>query len=165
MNNTGVQNYLNTLIFCVVAKTITILVLGLLVFESVRKYVMFLLTIELGLVVIVIYALYKMAKYDKRMAKEAQQIRLSAMTAVSCPDYFTRGVNEENDGNVCLNEYKTPDGRFIYKYKGDSKIDKIPIDSMFRKKTLEDACKMVMNDSAVYKSIPWTDLKSKCDVI
>jgi hypothetical protein len=165
MNNSGVQNYLNTLIFCVVAKTITVLVLGLLVFPAVRRYAMFLLTIEVGLVLIIFHAMWKISSYDKRMAKEAEQIRTSSMNAVSCPDYYTRGVDEENVNVICTNKYATPDGRLEYKFKTDASIDVIPIDDIFRKKTLEDACKLVVTDTDMYNSIPWTDIKSKCDVI
>lgn len=166
--NYGVQNYLNTLIFCVVAKTITILVLGLLIFEPVRKYVMFLLTIELGLVVVIIYAMRKISSYNKRMAQDAEQLRLSTVNSVACPDFFTRGVGEEGYDIVCKNEYNSPDGKTQYRFIAGSQstIDVIPVDEMFRKKTLEDACKMVNVDgSDAYASIPWTDLKSKCDII
>ena len=127
---------------------------------------MFLLTIELGLVTIILYAMWKMSRYDKRMAKEAEQLRLSTMNVVSCPDFYTRGVDEENIGIVCTNDYTTPDGRFNYKFRTpDPSLDTLPIDTMFKKKTLEDACKMMLNDTDHYENIPWTDIKSKCDVI
>lgn len=165
MAQTGVQNYLNTLIFCVVAKTISILVLGSLVFKQVRPYVMFLLTIELGLVVVIVYSMWKISSYEKRMAKAADEIRQSSLMAVSCPDYYTRDVDDEQVNNVCTNGYTTPDGTFTYKFVGDKAIDSIPIDNMFRKTILKDACKMVIHDTDVYSTIPWSDLKPKCDAI
>lgn len=180
--SSGIQNYLNTLIFCVVAKTITVLVLGLLVFKAVRKYVIFLLTIEVGLVFIVIYSMIKIARYDKRMSVEAEKIRLSSINSISCPDYYVRGPSEKDPSvTVCKNEYATPDQRSVYKFQfetstaGESNIDLnlIPIDDLFRKQTLEDACKLVSNSTietasgikSVYEQVPWTDLHPKCSII
>lgn len=89
---TGVENYLNTIIFCVVAKMITIIVLGLIILPQVRAYAIFLLTIELGLVTIIIWSLWKISRYEKRMAEELQKIRESSMTTLACPDFFERGT-------------------------------------------------------------------------
>ena len=162
--NTGVQNYLNTLIFCVVAKTITVIVLGSLFLQAVRPYAVFLLTIELGLVTIVIWSLIKIRNYDKRMAKEAEDIINSAVNSVSCPEYYVRSVDEEDIGTVCLNGYLTPDEKYEYKFKGDASIDAIPIDEMFRKQTLEGAC-TIIDASPSLNSIPWTDIRSKCAIL
>lgn len=162
--NTGVQNYLNTLIFCVVAKTVTVFVLGALFLHAVRPYAIFLLTIELGLVVIVIWSLIKIRNYDKRMAKEAEEIINSAVNSVSCPDYYVRSVDEEDIGTVCLNGYTTPDEKYEYKFKGDASIDAIHIDQMFLKQNLGGACAIVDANSSL-TSIPWTDIRSKCAIL
>lgn len=162
MGTTGVQNYLNTIIFCVIAKTVTVIVLAGLFFEPVRKYAVFLLTIEIGLVAIVLWALIKMKRYDEKMAKEAESIMNSAVKSLSCPDYYVRTVDSE-DSIVCTNGYLTPDEKFEYAFKGDTSINSITIDEMFRNQTLEGACGIMnSSDNAQFAAIPWTDIKSKC---
>lgn len=182
MADSGIHNYLNTLIFCVVAKTITVLVLGLLIVKSIRKYAIFLLTIEVGLVFIIIYSMVKIARYDKRMSKESEKLRLSSINSISCPDYYVRGPSTTDPSTtVCKNEYATPDQRTVYKFQfepsvaGSNNIDmnEIPIDELFRKQTLEGACSLVSNSTvvtgtgikSVYEQVPWTDLHPKCSII
>ena len=176
-SSSGVQNYLNTIIFCVVAKAVGILVLGLILFPAVRPYATFFLTIELCLVIIIMWSIYKISKYDKRMAQEAEDIKNSAMTTVLCPDYYVREPNADMTGSICKNGYTTPDKRLTYRFLDDSKtaqIDAIDIDTMFQKKTIDEACAMLSGGGAASGSnvegvaqfsawpIPWTELRSKC---
>lgn len=166
----GIQNYLNTIIFCVVAKAISIIILGLLVFPAIRHYAIFLITVELGLVFIIIWSMVKISNYDKRMAKESEDIRKSALTSVSCPDYYVKESNADMTGSVCKNGYVTPDNRFEYKFirpeGNEHEIDTIDVDTMFLKKTVDDACTMISAaPGASGWPIPWTDLRSKCSDI
>jgi hypothetical protein len=162
----GVQNYLNTIIFCVVSKTLAVLILGLLVFEKVRQYAILLLTIEIGLATIIIWSVWKISRYDKRIAQEAEDMKKSILTSVACPDYYTRSTNADMSGSICTNTYVTPDQKFTYKFLDSDKqqeIDSIDVDSLFHKKTVDDACSVLVSSESEDKyPIPWTDLRSKC---
>lgn len=160
----GVQNYVNTVIFCVVMKIISIIVLGLILLNKVSEStIYFLITIEIGIVVIVIIALAEISKYEKRLAEEAKNILNSKINVISCPDFYTRGT----DGN-CANKYVTADGKFEYTIRSGENI----ILSNYVNKDIETICKSFNNDAFVKnpngastQKIPWTDISSKCDII
>lgn len=163
MAKTGIQNYVNTVIFCVVMKIITIILLGLMVMGFVNdKILYFLITLEIGIVVIVIAALANISAYEKRIQKETKNVAQAKMTILSCPDYFTQTAN-----NMCQNTYTTPDGRYTYTLKDASNL---ALNDYLNKPTSESCDKFtaaatsLTNGNLSYK-FPWTDMASKCDVL
>lgn len=164
MAKTGIQNYVNTVIFCVILKIISIVVLGLILMDYVNDKVMyFLITLELGIVVIVIAALASISSYEKRIAEETKNALKSKMNLLSCPDYFTQTAK-----NMCINAYTTPDGKYTYTLIGASNV---PLGNYLNKPMI-DACDAFNKSSSsvdpergvVYK-YPWTDMASKCDIV
>lgn len=151
----GMTNYLNTLIFSIIAKGITVLLLVLLLFKPVRKYAYLILTIEVCLVVIIAAALITISNYEKDKAKQNETLLRSKVEVTSCPDYFIKDVT--GDGTICKNTYTTPDGRFTYTFGGKP----INLDTTFQNKTFEQSCAVTTEGD--FKLFSWTDLKTKCD--
>ena len=162
-NDGGVRNYLNTLIFCIVAKGITVLLLIALFFEPVQLFAYFVITIEVFLIVIVILSLISISKYEKQKRKAMENAQKDKANIQSCPDYYVRGIDEEHR-LVCKNIYNTPDGRYTYEigHNNDPQTKTMVIDNeLMRKKnvTYEEVCNMYNTD----RTVPWTDLRAKCN--
>lgn len=163
MNSYGVQNYLNTLIFCVIAKTVTVILLSLLVIEKVRYFTFMLLTIELGLIAIILSSLYVISSYNEKVTKLQEKYGKSKISMLSCPDYYVKTID---DGKTyCQDIYKTPDNKYVYKFADSmstneykSYAKKIPIDT---DKTMDEICQNVTT-SPEYNELSWTSIKSKC---
>jgi hypothetical protein len=160
-NSYGIQNYLNTLIFCVVAKIVTVILLSLLIIEKVRYFSFMLLTIEIGLIAIIVSALFVISRYNKKYQKMQNEFRKSKVSVLACPDYYVKTSQEGS--TYCEDIYKTPDGKFIYKFSEDlpNYFARIPIESDFIKKTVEEVCQLT-NESN-YANMSWSSLKSKCN--
>lgn len=159
MAKTGVQNYVNTIIFCVVMKIIAIIILGAILLGYVNdKFVYFLITLELGIVMIVVVALWSISTYEKRVATEAQNLMKSKMSLISCPDYHTL-----TSSNVCRGDYVTPDGRFTYTLLSGSNVSL----SNYLNKPVMEACDAYTTFLTRHSNVPfpWTDMSSKCDVL
>jgi hypothetical protein len=164
--NTGVTSYLNTLIFCIVAKAVTIFLLGLLLFDVGKRMAYLILTVEIGLIAIIIYALVSINKYDNEMKKSRDAFMKAKPNIRVCPDYFTKYVSnstdplEETPVTLCKGEYTTPDENRRYTYKFDT--SDINIENDFGD-TMEKVCDTVLSTSGPYASIAWTDLKARCN--
>lgn len=160
--NTGVQNYVNTLIFCLVAKGVSIAVLILLLLEWGQKYAYALITVEMMLIIIIIVSIYRVASYEKRIIKKREEMLLSTDTVGSCPDFYTR--NFENNMTTCKNSYTTPDGRYTYTLGTDA-LSSINLNyiSNNNQRTLQEVCDIIGNTKADYNtSVSWTSLKPRC---
>ena len=159
MASQGVQNYLNTLIFCVIAKAITIFILAFMVNEKVRYFSFFLLTVEIGLVIIIVSALIIIAMYDKRMSKQKDNYNNSKLSSITCPDYY---IQTSQDGErFCEDTYTTPDKKFTYVFNlsTDGYLSKIPIEADFQDLKIDDICNTIQS----YSNLSWTSVKSKCN--
>lgn len=168
--SSGVQNYLNTLIFALVAKTVTLIILVSLFFKIMQPFMYFFLTVEIGLVVIVTVALVAIVKYDKRMDNERKKITDAVVSVTACPDFYEQVIVPDGPDAgqvVCNNSFVTSDGKYTYKYiYGDanqSELDSINMDKLVIKKKITDACHTI--DTAPYADVPWTDLRAKCSVM
>jgi hypothetical protein len=164
MAKTGIQNYVNTVIFCVVMKIIAIIILGAILMGYVNdKIAYFLITIEVCIVVIVAAALISIANYEKRLAEETKNILKAKMNLVTCPDFHT-----QTSKNMCLSNYITPDGRYTYTFMSGSNVSL----QEYLNKPVTEACDQMHNDVTFLDTnntltylYPWTDLVSKCDVL
>lgn len=155
----GNNNYLNTLLFTVIAKGVSVLILGILVFDAVKPFTPLLLTIELGLFISIIWALYDIHLTNQQQQNAEKQLMASKITNASCPDYFVQGANEKGD-QLCENNYITPNGKYNYKFTG---IDKpIDIDTLFDNKKLGDICQTYFTSDGPFNKIPWSGMKPVC---
>lgn len=164
MAKKGIQNYVNTVIFCVVLKIISIIILGLILMGYVSETIIyFLITLEIGIIVIVIAALVSISSYEKRVARETNNLLKANMSLLSCPDYYTLTPQHS-----CSNSYMTPDGKYIYSLNGAPTVSL----SNYLNKTMKVACtayeenvtSIGAGSNLIYK-YPWTSLESKCDIL
>ena len=161
--STGVQNYLNTLIFCIIAKGVSIVILVLLIFDFAQPYAYMLLTIEIVLIVIIIVSMYKIVSYEKRLAAEVQSKMTGTHSISVCPDYFVK--NYDGATTTCNNSYTTPDGNYTYTMGNATvtatTVNLDTIDHQGQAK-LAEICDTISGTD--YGSFAWTDLKPKCNI-
>jgi len=162
------EKYMNTLWFTTIFKAVTVIILMLLVFPFTKPYFPLLLTIEVGLVIIIVWALVRIMLIKNNMNKQYKTIQETVMTNASCPDYFTRGSNDKSE-TLCFNKYVTPDSRKIYYFMDPSSSKKaidlnseINIDKLFSDR-FQNVCAGPLSSHPMYKRIPWTDVKPLCD--
>ena len=170
------SSYLNTLIFCIIAKAVTVglLVVLLLPVKGIANWAYLILTIEIGLLFVIVFTLYKVSVYESSL--NALKTSAGSQPAVLdvCPDYFIKNVTSED--TQCLSQYTTADQRYQYKFTESSSGGNIPpIDLTgilatptascggFSPKTMNDVC--TATAGAQYANVSWTDLKSKCGVL
>jgi hypothetical protein len=162
MAKSGVQNYVATLVFCILLLVLSILLIGLLLLGIIPMPASFFaLTLVFGLILIASIALYSIVNYEKLAKAEADELLKSKLDVITCPDFYTRSNN-----TLCRNNYES--GFYQYNITGGSNIDL----SRYINKPVRDVCKAFSEDAfldGVYipesNVIPWTYLSSKCDVL
>lgn len=159
MGSTTVHNYLNTLIFCIIAKIISILLLiGLFFSKTMRTYAIAILTIEIGLLLIIIHSLYSVIAYNNMLKDRLDKANDVTYTVTNCPHYFVREVSSNGKSDQCLNTYKTPDGVYSFEFQRNKQaVENVSMTDMQGKK-LSDICANITE----YDGHPWTDLKTTC---
>jgi hypothetical protein len=163
IKDSTIKNYLNTLIFCILAKAVTIGLLVLLLFDFAWKISFLILTVEVGLVLIICVTLYQIYKFNKRLEKLKEETLNAKPILNSCPDYFTKAIGASNL-TYCNNTYNTPDKRFEYNFlAGTTPIANIELSSLTKHSlTMNDMC---MSNTSRWEAVPWTDLKSRCGLL
>ncbi len=149
--------YLNTVVFCLIAGVFSALLLVLLLFggEAGSRMTTFVVTSEIGIIGVVIYAIIKVVTAERRARRETQN-RMDNLIAVStCPDYWTLS------GTKCLNSYTAPvrmdgdDGtRVDYTLPGKNASINL---ADFDRQTLGKVCSKVREQETA-----WTDLQTVC---
>lgn len=166
-----VNNYLNTLIFCIIAKFVSILLLiGLFVSPYLRtQWTYGILTIVVGLLLIIISSMFSILAYSQK-AQNALQTAGNAVVAKvqqQCPMYFTKYYDEANDRVTCCNNYTSPDGTAVPFYSSNG-INEMLLHTSndFLKNTsnLDTICQAVNSASWAYANYPFTDIKEFCRV-
>ena len=159
-------NYINTLIFLIIAKLVTFIVLFFIFTDWGQRYVYVLVTIEIMLIIVIIVTTIKLIYNDKLIADREKEMNTKPAKLQECPDYYTKTSN--NDGDVlCENEYNTPDGYYMYKM-GTENLSSINLTDIDQngKRTLREVCDVVNNsESEYYKNIAWTYIKPTCNAL
>ena len=154
--STSTNTYTGTLIFCIIATVITIVIIVLFFVINVEPVKYMLLTIEICLVIIIVHSIITIIMYE-RAAKKYQAGAVNApIPDLACPDYFTRSLN--NGTTLCDSYYDT---KKTYLTIG-SQLPQIDL-SALNKKTASDACKIYNTDHM--GKFPWTDIHAKCDSV
>ena len=163
------SQYINTMVFAVVAGIISLMLLVLILNASdmVRNYSPYIITVEVGLVLIIGLAIYRIIVYEQSLKKESDNSTNNKLNVDSCPDYWTRF-----SGNKCINGYQTPGGPIIrIDGRSDNPSSNILTKSSvidlteFNNKTIASVCNRVRFDNTKANEIPgpWTDVRSVCD--
>lgn len=159
-----INNYLNTLIFCIIAKAVSVGLLVLLITDLGWDFVFLIMTVELGLIIIVIYSMYTIYKIDKKI-KQAYEDSLKEKPKIeTCPDFYVRDVVSDETANnghtICKNVYTSGDNRYTYRFPYSDNIDLNAINTSA--KTITDVC---ANNQHTYDTISWTDFKARCGIL
>jgi hypothetical protein len=188
-----VQSYVNTLVFAIVAGMISlILLLGLLFTTAMGAYSWFVITLEVGLITIIIWTLVRIFTYESRMRRMNRNATKNALVAQTCPDYYTvfhdavgsadcrnifRGRSPANEEFVMVyvpgtNFEADPAVRGGIIFKSNPPDHRIEM-KKFEDKRINDTCAIVqgrdpssadaMPLEANNYNIPWTDLRTKCE--
>lgn len=151
-----VTSYLNTLIFAIVAKFVSIILLILLFVSSAfSRFSYAIITIEIGLLLIIVNSITSIVRYSKRMEEASRKNLTTSIQVGACPDFFTRTT-----GNTCKATYTTSDKRHKY-YIGEVNNLEINMDQEFKASSADQTCTKV---NTRFANIPWTDLRSRCDM-
>lgn len=162
------NHYVNTMIFSVVAGIISSMLLLLVMqgSDAVKQFSVLVITVEIGIVMIILVAIWQIIRFERRRFKQAVDGTMNLMTVKSCPDYWTI-----NNGRTCNNAFtsfdKNEDGRYV-KYiiigKGKTATDKTSVQDVnlsdYNNVTVLDAC------SKKHEKLPdhpWTDLNAVCN--
>lgn len=148
--------YTGTLIFCIIAAVVSVVIICLFFFINVQPVKFMLLTIELILIIIIVHSILTIIFYEKSIKKYNEAAHDQEIINLGCPDYFTR--RKDGTTNLCENIYDTKKNMIVI---GEDTIS-INISDMGKKTTYE-ACKEYSTQYA--NSLPWTDLKSSCETV
>lgn len=163
------QSYVNALLFTTITEALTVLIFGLLAFEIFRPYIGFFMTLQLGLIAVILWTLYTIRKLDKNVKKQIEILRKSHAVTVPCPDYYVRSSNSDGE-TICQNGYVTPDYRYRYTFINQNTVEdeetdpisSINVSQVFKDKRLQEVCAEKMTSGQRYSSIPWTSVKPSC---
>jgi hypothetical protein len=109
----NIQNYLNTMIFIIIAKGITIALLILLLLEMGQQLSYVIITIQFGLLAVAAWAMYMIIVYDRQSEKLKKDTAGSPAVLETCPDYYVR-TYDESDNIICKNSFTSADDRYTY---------------------------------------------------
>lgn len=163
------SHYINTMVFSVVAGIISSMLLLLVMqgSDTVKQFSVLVITIEVGVVLIILAAIYQIIAYERRRFKQAIDGTMNMMTVKSCPDYWTL-----YDGKKCKNTHQlfeaNDDGLYTkYVIHGNS-TDTNTKDRTERSVNLSDYSKVSVRDACTKKfdnlpNHPWTDLSAVCN--
>lgn len=160
-NNKPINIYMNTLVFSIIALVFAAVMLTLLVGKSkyaefVRPYSAFIITVQVGLILIVIWALYRVWVYEKKLNDmyEGAFSKNRILRVSTCPDYWT--LSEDGKGKrECTRNYDIGDGAYITM---PGKVNKVDV-TKYDLKMAKDVCPIYKNEVGS----PWSSLKSECE--
>lgn len=183
-------SYNNTVIFVIVNAilSLTILIMSLFNFFP-SNWIYFIIVLEVGIICIIIYCMYRIIRYEKLLAEMRNPARFY-IPIDDCPDYFVRKTNKKNE-TICSNEYRVKDRNNVeyimklypVKYSGtfpEKHSNEIPEDfskelayDKFNLQKVVEApvlanqtakCNFLTNEKASdYAKTPWTYVQSRCE--
>lgn len=99
-------SYFNTLIFTIVTGIVSLCLLGLLFFDIGKEFMVFIISLEVGIFAIIGYCIYRIISHEKKKQEAAEQ-NLYVVNFNTCPDYYVKRV--VGDKTYCFNDYTVKD--------------------------------------------------------
>ena len=162
------SQYINTMVFAVVAGIISSMLLLLVMqgSEAVKQFSVLVITVEVGIMLIIVVAIWQIIAYERRRFKQAVDGTMNLLTMKSCPDYWTM-----SDGKTCKNKLtlfdKNDEGKYtqyviIGKGAGANEGTSVPVINLanYTNVTVRDACTKKFD---TLPNHPWTDLGAVCN--
>lgn len=158
------NNYVNTIIFCVVCNLLFVGMIVLLFVGALRPVTYLLVTVELCLLLIILHAIIGIYSYEQRRQNAAKAAADAPIPIEGCPEYYVRRVDKDNKV-MCDNRYTTPDNGDNVIVLGDNNALSVSIDltSQVLGKRGEYVCQEYRKRWA--PSVPWMDMEAHCETI
>jgi hypothetical protein len=167
------SQYMNTMVFAVVAGIISLMLMLLIMraSDTVRQYSAFIITLEVGLVLIILLAITRIIVYERAKLKSSQIGQNNLIHVTTCPDYWTRTGDDE-----CVNTF-IASPNYSYRITGVETVGapgapapnprRVLKLSDYDGKSIVQACNLVKTGSSAAGIAaivaPWTDVKTVCD--
>lgn len=166
--------YLNTMVFAIVSGIVSlVLLLALVYVPAVTKYSILILTVQVGLVLIVVQAMVRIWWYARKSGDKTDTSNRNTLAVGFCPDYMVATAIDTSagGGTTCANLYS---GSNVPIWKGTGvKTDPAAPASvklaLLDVKPVADVCSAADQRnppasllSASTASVPWTELRSRC---
>lgn len=146
---TGNALYVRALVFCTVLIVACVSILGVVAMRWATDFRWLLLTIQVGILMVVISTIISVYQAQK-LARERAQGRLDD-PVTTCPDYWTRDRNQK-----CTNTYTTPDKSIRYVIGSGRQASQ----GLVLGQRVRDACAVDNQRDADY---PWLFLRARCN--
>jgi len=107
MAQTDKLSYINTLIFTLIAGVISLALLCILLFPIGKKFLVFVVSVEIGILTIIAFCIYKIATNESylRRLRDSNNI---VVNFEQCGDYYVKNINQFGK-EVCTNNYVVTD--------------------------------------------------------
>lgn len=153
--------YTNTLVFSLITAAVSVILLALLAtIKALAEYKALIVTIEAGLLAIIIAAIIKITMHERAVRAVQSNIAQTRITVDTCPDFYKAA--HDKDKIRCDNVYTTEGGN-TYSFAGSNDYHKSQIGTIYlndlSENKLQDVCDQINNK---YSSIPWTSLRPQC---
>lgn len=157
------------LAFSVGAAVVTLVLLSALLWggDGVRAYAPFILTVEVGLLAVVAYAVVRVARYERGLAKQRHAGQGALVTIRSCPDYWKQ--TGTGSAATCANGIVAPGAGpgasdVMYTVVGTADGAKTSASQLslsdYAAQPLSTLCPQLQALHA-----PWTELRAACDAV
>lgn len=150
MSNTGTiqkTSYFRTLIFTVIAAMLSIALFTALFIEGGKRFIPFVITVEIGIFAIIGYCIYLIVQREKFLDSQKDPKNYSFKFDI-CPDYYIKRYDEQNKKNFCSNEYTIVD-------------KKRPSTTQYTMKIVEEGVSLPSTHSSTFMTVdPTTKLAS-----
>ena len=154
----GRDLYFNTMIFSIVSALVSCGLLLLLIYgpDEVRAYAVLIITLELGLLSVMISTIARIYAYERSLESASRNARDNITLVDMCPDYWR--IDRRGERTKCINGYRAPRTGVEYK-TGPASVREIDLTDLSKNRTLEEVCRQV---DTVHRDIPWSSLKTRC---
>lgn len=158
--------YTNTVAFALFSGVVSgvLLLVLMLAPESIKGYTVLMVTVQVGLLFVVGWALVAILLQQRRARRDQEYALDNKLAVLTCPDYWT--LQDDSMGGtkgVCVNRYVAPPsvgqrvGDKIIFSATQSTNQTVELAAV-NGKSLPDACAVADRLNA-----PWTDLRAMCD--
>ena len=194
MNPNKKISYTNTLFFTIFNAIFAIILVLLLFFRIIpSEYMYFIIGVEVGVVLIVAYCIYRIIRFEKFLEAMRNPKNLY-IPFDSCPDYFVKSDDQGNGKTICSSQYTVTDRNntnYIMKIypasvhlppvldkntevSSSAKYDKFYLNEINESKqlqTMKDKCGVLyveptdanMVQYQGYTKVPWTSVRGRCE--
>lgn len=184
-------SYYNTLIFTIIAGVVSLLLLAALFFDVLKKWKIFIITVEVGIFLIIGICIWQIFANEILLDKY-KKAKNFEIDFTQCPDYYVSRM--VNNATICSNEYVVEDefrnkrimkiypadnpsknevyplpklhlSNFTDSAKPSDKFDSAFIQTATDLKDTQAKCSAVLGQEDKYKAfsnIPWVSVRSRC---